>query len=71
MPKLWTILGILSLLAAVFFYYYQEIHKHAHWNWSQFINMEMATSLAAFVGMALLLVALVEYLWKRLNNRGK
>ena len=65
MPKLWTALGVISLLIGVFFYFDQEMSRHAHWSWSQLISFETATSVAVFVGIALLLVAAVEYLWKR------
>jgi hypothetical protein len=63
-PKLWTTLGVLSLLIAGFIYFEQELN-HAQWSWSQVITFETATSIAAFVGVALLFVAAVEFLWKR------
>ena len=69
MPGLWAILGIISLLIGVFFYFDQELGRHVHWNWSQLINYEAVVSIAFFVGVALIVVSIVEFLYNRIKNR--
>ena len=65
MPILWLILGIISVGFSVVLYLYQEEWRHVHWSWSQLFNMETATVVALFVGLSLLVVAIVEYIWRK------
>ena len=69
MPRLWAVLGVLSLLTGIFFYFEQELGRHIHWSWYQLISFETAVSVAVFVGIALLVVAVVEFIWKKINTR--
>ena len=65
MPKLWLILSVLSLIIGLAGFFYQEAVLHAYWCWSQFLTVETAVSVALAVGMTLLVVAVVEYIWRR------
>jgi membrane-bound ClpP family serine protease len=66
---LWAILGIISLLIGVFLYFDQELGRHVHWDWSQLINYETVVSIAFFTGIALIVVAIAEFIYNRVKNR--
>ena len=68
MPKLWLILGIVSLLIGLFGYIDQEVRRHASWSWVQVGNHESAVGIAMSVGIALLAVAVAEYVRSRKTN---
>lgn len=65
MPILWLILGIISVGFSVVLYLYQEVWRNVHWSWRQLFDMETATVVALFIGVSLLVVAIVEYIWKK------
>ena len=60
MPTLWMNLGIIAIIFSIILYSYQEVVKNALWSWRQVFSMETAVSIALFIGVTLLFVALVE-----------
>ena len=48
MYKLWLVLGMVSLLIGILGYSYQEIVRHANWNWWQLTTIESAVSIMVF-----------------------
>lgn len=65
MIKLWLILGLISLALGLAGYLEQELCRHASWDWDQFWHHEPLIGIAVCVGIALLLVAVVEYTWTK------
>ena len=63
------IIGLISLLIGVAFYYDQELRLHATWSWEQFTHHEPLISIAGSVGVVLVLVAIVDYVTKK--SRGQ
>jgi len=69
MPKLWLALGIVSLFIAAYGYIDQEVFRHAGWSWRQFMHTESVVAIALCVGIALLVVAIVEFINRRRITR--
>lgn len=65
MPLIWLILGIIALVIGFAGFFYQEAERHAEWSWSQLHTIESAVSVALAVGIVLIVVAAVEYIWRR------
>lgn len=63
------ILGVISIVFSVVLYVFQEVVKSSYWAWYQVFSMETAVSIALFVGIVLLVVGIVELIWKK--KRGK
>ena len=60
MRRLWLILGFVALGLGLFGYLDQELRCKAHWDWSQFLHHESFIAIAICVGIALLVVYVVE-----------
>ena len=65
LPRLWIILGILGVLAGILLYIIRVLLGDDHWCWDGFLSLETAVSILGFVGVALLVVVVVEQWWKR------
>ena len=64
MKKAWLILGLIALVLAAGGYIDQATRCHNQWDWSQFWHHESLIAIAAGIGIALLVVALIELLRK-------
>ncbi len=68
MPKLWLVIGIVSILTSIGIYLDQELRLNASWSWDQFLHHETFIAIAGILGIALLFVALFDKIAK--NRRG-